>query len=98
MNCPSRTDDTLLHDEWNQNPPLFAPDLTTRQDLNGIANIRKNKDEEKGTAGPHGGLNWGYVPHIEESDTEKYSPAAGRGVSLTLSGRNSITIECFLGF
>lgn len=45
MNCPSRTDeDTLLHDEWNQNPPFLAPDLTTRQDLNGISNIRERKD------------------------------------------------------
>ncbi|KAF7166993.1 hypothetical protein CNMCM5623_000481 [Aspergillus felis] len=40
MNCPSRTDDTLLHCEWNQNPPSLAPDLTTRQDLNGITNAR----------------------------------------------------------
>lgn len=98
MNCPSRTDDTLLHGEWNQNPPLFAPDLTTGQDLNGIANIRENKDEEIGTAGPHGGLNWGHVPHLEESDTGKYSGSAGRGVSLTLSGRNSIAIKCPFGF
>ncbi|PIG89404.1 C6 zinc finger domain protein [Aspergillus arachidicola] len=43
MNCPSRTDDTLLHVEWNQNPPFLAPDLTTRQDLNGISNARENK-------------------------------------------------------
>ncbi|KAL5341208.1 ZIP zinc transporter-domain-containing protein [Aspergillus crustosus] len=41
MNCPSRTDDTLPHDGWNQNPPCLAPDLTTRQDLNGIANVRE---------------------------------------------------------
>ncbi|GAQ03903.1 zinc-regulated transporter 2 [Aspergillus lentulus] len=40
MNCPSRTDDTLLHCEWNQNPPSLAPDLTTRQDFNGITNAR----------------------------------------------------------
>lgn len=44
MNCPSRTDDTLLHVEWNQNPPFLAPDLTTRQDLNGISNARENKE------------------------------------------------------
>ncbi|KAF9890469.1 hypothetical protein FE257_005874 [Aspergillus nanangensis] len=44
MNCPSRTDDTLLHCEWNQNPPLLAPDLTTRQDLNGISNTRVHKE------------------------------------------------------
>ncbi|KAL4869239.1 hypothetical protein BDV12DRAFT_185300 [Aspergillus spectabilis] len=43
MNCPSRTDDTLPHCDWNQNPPFLAPDLTTRQDLNGIANVREFK-------------------------------------------------------
>ncbi|KAI9374320.1 ZIP zinc transporter-domain-containing protein [Aspergillus egyptiacus] len=43
MNCPSRTDDTLLHCDWNQNPPFLAPDLTTRQDLNGISNAREFK-------------------------------------------------------
>lgn len=40
MNRPSRTDDDLGHPAWNQNPPFLAPDLTTRQDLNGIANAR----------------------------------------------------------
>ncbi|KAK1149637.1 hypothetical protein N8T08_005189 [Aspergillus melleus] len=44
MNCPSRTDDTLWHCEWNQNPPSLAPDLTTRQDLNGISNVRERED------------------------------------------------------
>lgn len=88
MNCPSRTDDTLLHDEWNQNPPLLAPDLTTRQDLNGIANARENKDDEHGPAGPQGCSNWSHISPLEESDTENYL-GAGRGVSLTLSGMNS---------
>lgn len=40
MNRPSRTEDDLEHPAWNQNPPFLAPDLTTRQDLNGIANAR----------------------------------------------------------
>jgi len=40
MNRPSRTEDDLEHPSWNQNPPFLAPDLTTRQDLNGIANAR----------------------------------------------------------
>jgi metal iron transporter len=38
MNCPSRVDDTLAHEGWNQNPPTFAADTTTRQDLNGTSN------------------------------------------------------------
>lgn len=43
MNCPSRVDETILHPHWNQNPPFLAPDLTTRQDLSGIANSREHK-------------------------------------------------------
>lgn len=43
MNRPSRTDDDLEHPTWNQNPPFLAADLTTRQDLNGIANAREHR-------------------------------------------------------
>lgn len=44
MNCPSRVDeDVLEHPDWNQSPPYLASDLTTCQDLNGIANIREMK-------------------------------------------------------
>ncbi|MCJ1401270.1 hypothetical protein MMC11_004482 [Xylographa trunciseda] len=43
MNCPSRTDD-LTDGGWNQNPPALAADLTTRNDLNGIANLRLQRD------------------------------------------------------
>lgn len=93
MNCPSRTDETLLHDEWNQNPPRLAPDLTTRQDLNGLANIRENKDKGKGPTGLIGSLNFDYGPHIEESDTGGYRGSAGRGVSLTMSGMTIISLN-----
>ncbi|KAF7507748.1 hypothetical protein GJ744_010177 [Endocarpon pusillum] len=41
MNCPSRNDDTDRHPHWNQNPPALTADLTTRADLNGIANTRE---------------------------------------------------------
>lgn len=41
MNCPSRNDDTERHPHWNQNPPALTADLTTRADLNGIANTRE---------------------------------------------------------
>lgn len=44
MNCPSRTDESLENDGWNQNPPALAGDLTTREDLNGIANLRLQRD------------------------------------------------------
>ncbi|KAH6839425.1 ZIP zinc transporter-domain-containing protein [Chaetomium sp. MPI-CAGE-AT-0009] len=52
MNRPSRTEDDLEHPTWNQNPPFLAPDLTTRQDLNGIANSREHRH---GCAGPGNG-------------------------------------------
>ncbi|KAH0544524.1 hypothetical protein FGG08_001296 [Glutinoglossum americanum] len=32
------------HDGWNQSPPSLAADTTTRQDLNGIANSRSQRD------------------------------------------------------
>lgn len=40
MNCPSRTDEPLESDGWNQNPSRLAADLTTRQDMNGMVNLR----------------------------------------------------------
>ncbi|KAJ5138818.1 uncharacterized protein N7515_003666 [Penicillium bovifimosum] len=43
MNCPSRTDDTLQHPTWNQSPPPFSPDTTTRNDFSGIANARVHR-------------------------------------------------------
>lgn len=50
MNRPSRTDDDLEHPTWNQNPPFLAPDLTTCEDLNGIANSRVLKNSPGGSA------------------------------------------------
>lgn len=48
MNCPSRTDeDFLLNPGWNQSPPRFSPDLTTREDFNGMANAREIGDAER---------------------------------------------------
>jgi hypothetical protein len=85
MNCPSRTDDTLLHAGWNQSPRLLASDLTTRQDLNGISNARENKDEESGTGAIRGGSSWMGILSAEEKDTMN-SNVSGREASLTLSG------------
>lgn len=44
MNCPSRTDETDEREGWNQSPPALAADLTTRSDLNGIVNLRMQRD------------------------------------------------------
>lgn len=55
MNCPSRTDpDTLAHPGYNQNPPLLNADLTTRNDLNGVANSKVRRSHASGTAGVAG--------------------------------------------
>ncbi|KAK4178041.1 putative transporter [Triangularia setosa] len=48
MNRPSRTDDDYEHPDWNQNPPFLAPDLTTCEDLNGIANAREQRNGGSG--------------------------------------------------
>jgi hypothetical protein len=40
MNCPSRTEEPAESDGMNQNPPSLSADLTTRNDLNGMANKR----------------------------------------------------------
>ncbi|EAW08982.1 putative plasma membrane zinc ion transporter [Aspergillus clavatus NRRL 1] len=85
MNCPSRTDDTLLHCDWNQNPPSLAPDLTTRQDLNGISNARVHKS---------GGLAVDSLTCLQTTQCLSSRPktlekvkADQQGASLTLSGR-----------
>ena len=45
MNCPSRTDELPEHDGYNQSPRSLAGDLTTRSDLNGITNLRLQRDQ-----------------------------------------------------
>ena len=59
MNRPSRTDDDLRHPTWNQSPPFLAPDLTTRQDLNGIANAREHRSRRSSAANASGFLSTG---------------------------------------
>lgn len=85
MNCPSRTDDTLKHAGWNQNPRFFSPELTTRQDLNGIANAREIEVDGNETSVLQGSSNWMGTPSVEEKDTGNDLPL-GREAFLTLSG------------
>lgn len=88
MNCPSRTDDTLLHDEWNQNPPRFAPDLTTRQDLLGISNTRENKGDKNGLALLQNHSNWAHAHWPRISDLGKRLHGVGEasiGMDVILS-------------
>ncbi|KAF6221431.1 hypothetical protein HO133_002287 [Letharia lupina] len=55
MNCPSRPDEPAAHDGWNQNPSKLAADVTTRQDLNGIVNLRTGQDSVKEAEDARGG-------------------------------------------
>src|SRR4051812_44937606 len=43
--CPSRTDEPYEGEGHNQSPNHLAADLTTNQDLNGIANAREIRNE-----------------------------------------------------
>jgi metal iron transporter len=51
MNQPSRNDDTLDHPGWNQNPSSLNADATTRNDFNGIINLRDRRDHSLQTTG-----------------------------------------------
>ncbi|KAK3945560.1 natural resistance-associated macrophage protein [Diplogelasinospora grovesii] len=46
MNRPSRTDEPLEGDGYNQSPNQFSNDLTTNEDLNGISNSRALRREQ----------------------------------------------------
>ncbi|KAK0712069.1 transporter smf2 [Lasiosphaeris hirsuta] len=48
---PSRTDEPYEGEGYNQNPNALAADLTTNQDLNGIANSRVNRGRDARTIG-----------------------------------------------
>ena len=52
MNCPSRTDEPPESEGWNQTPPRLAADLTTREDLNGMVNLRTQRHAGKAEDGP----------------------------------------------
>ena len=95
MNCPSRTDDTLEHTDWNQNPPVLAPDLTTRQDLNGISNAR----ELHARAALAGASLAGWdeaIAAARESEPDKKIPVPW-GASLTPSGMQGIFLSTARG-
>lgn len=54
MICLSKADeDHYRRSTWNQSPPPLAPQHTTRQDMNGISNLREIVDA--GVEGGSGG-------------------------------------------
>lgn len=78
MNCPSRVDEIFLHPDWNQNPPFLAPDLTTRQDLDGIANSREHKYDELGSGNAINGSGDGFLPQFYEHSEKIDLPSSPR--------------------
>lgn len=75
MNCPSRTDDSeSKHPTWNQSPPILAADLTTCQDLGGIANLREHKG---GTGEARCLLNSDYLQQLKDSPPDAVTTVAG---------------------
>ncbi|KAF2867338.1 ZIP zinc transporter-domain-containing protein [Massariosphaeria phaeospora] len=86
MNCPSRNDeDAWLHPDWNQSPPHFAADLTTCQDMNGIANARELGQARGLEDGCH---NIGHVGFEEcfETEREKTRGKPGEGAKSPQTG------------
>jgi hypothetical protein len=85
MNCPSKNDNVLLNPTWNESPPRFAADLTTCEDLNGIANARELGDADR-LSSDSGGFRRCELDGNPAQETEKQRPAIGEGVQGPLRG------------
>lgn len=87
MNCPSRTDEEILWQPgYNQNPPRFAADLTTCEDLNGIANARELGEADRLRSTRN--LRRCQVDDFNGQEMEKGEPLAlGEGVKGSLKSR-----------
>lgn len=109
MNCPSRTDDiTLEHPDWNQNPPFLAADLTTCEDLNGIANAREHRRATDGAGDGSDGrgdeMNYQTLPRLQPdrrfavSGGWKYCESAPGGSWLISLTENMANFTKFTNF
>lgn len=106
MNCPSRNDDTLEHPGWNQSPPPFSPDTTTRNDFNGIANSRVHRKHAGNTGSAVGDDTMSIDPRpqsLENRDPAKEKapdgevfPAASGGKPSRTSGSPRRPFKSFL--
>ncbi|KAL4921685.1 natural resistance-associated macrophage protein-domain-containing protein [Aspergillus aurantiobrunneus] len=81
MNCPSRTDDTLQHPGWNQNPPPLNADATTREDFNGMANSTVHRGRTSGVG--DGGISVTERPSLtpDRDEPDPKTGATGGAVS-----------------
>lgn len=96
MNCPSRTDDTLEHPGWNQNPPPFSPESTTRQDFNGIANSRVHRKLAANTGSATGDDTMSIDPRpqcLEDQDPIKVEALDGEVFAIPSGDQPSRTSE-----
>lgn len=94
MNCPSRNDDTLAHPGWNQNPPPFSPDITTRNDFNGIANSRVHRKHAGNTGSAVGDDTMSIDPRpqsLENRDPAKEKAPDGEVFPAVSGGKPSRT-------
>lgn len=95
MNQPSRTDENLDHPGWNQNPSSLNADATTRNDFNGIINLRNRRDHSLQTTGSQDGLARIAVippsppPDSSSSPPTKKAAAGGDGVMTTTTGNDT---------
>lgn len=95
MNCPSRNDEALEHDGWNQSPNSLAGDLTTRSDLNGIANLRLRRENSHSDATSLGDAlhREGDVRDEKDSSYEKSPPSCQPPGNLIESDRVRFTVS-----
>ena len=94
MNCPSRNDEVLEHDGWNQSPNSLAGDLTTRSDLNGIANSRLRRGNSHSDATTLGdALQRADNVRAEKDSHEKIPPSCQPPRSLSESNRECLAVS-----
>lgn len=86
MNCPSRNDETIEHEDWNQSPSALAADLTTREDLNGKVNRRTNQDSSKEAEDAR------TEPQTNDSDNSIPLPKESQGPSSGVPNVGSFTV------
>lgn len=87
--CPSRTDEPYEGEGHNQSPDHLAADLTTNQDLNGIANSRETRNSDaRAILGSSAGQD--HDPEMianEPPDCEKCTVSKSADVNLTTIDR-----------
>lgn len=81
MNRPSRNDEYGDHPEYNQQPHALSGDLTTRSDLNGIVNSRRNRRHRLDQEG---------IDNLDQEPYELVTVDGGGKKNTTQSGAGSL--------